>query len=60
MSQEYVEIRGARENNPKDVSPRIPKHKITIFTGVSGSGISPMRRSGRRRSWAGWSMLGTP
>lgn len=40
MSQDYIEIRGARENNLKNVSLRIPKHKITIFTGVSGSGKS--------------------
>ena len=40
MSQEYIEIRGARENNLKNVSLRIPKRRITIFTGVSGSGKS--------------------
>src|SRR3954454_5405602 len=40
MAQEYIEIRRARENNLKDVSLRIPKRKITIFTGVSGSGKS--------------------
>jgi excinuclease UvrABC ATPase subunit len=40
MSQEYIEIRGARENNLKNVSLKIPKRKITIFTGVSGSGKS--------------------
>jgi len=40
VPQEYVEIRGARENNLKNVSLRIPKRKITIFTGVSGSGKS--------------------
>jgi len=40
MLQEYIEIRGARENNLKEVSLRIPKRKITIFTGVSGSGKS--------------------
>ncbi|WNS46876.1 excinuclease ABC subunit UvrA [Paenibacillus sp. MMS20-IR301] len=40
MTQEYIEIRGARENNLKDVTLRIPKRKITIFTGVSGSGKS--------------------
>ena len=40
MHQEYIEIRGARENNLKNVSLRIPKRKITIFTGVSGSGKS--------------------
>jgi excinuclease UvrABC ATPase subunit len=37
---EYIEIRGARENNLQDVSLRIPKRRITIFTGVSGSGKS--------------------
>src|SRR5579862_6721649 len=40
MPQEYIEIRGARENNLKDVTLRIPKRKLTIFTGVSGSGKS--------------------
>lgn len=38
--QEYIRIRGARENNLKNVSLDIPKRKITIFTGVSGSGKS--------------------
>lgn len=40
MNQEYIEIRHARENNLKNVSLRIPKRQITIFTGVSGSGKS--------------------
>ncbi len=40
MPLEYIEIHGARENNLKGVSLRIPKRKITIFTGVSGSGKS--------------------
>src|SRR5829696_8602681 len=40
MPQEYIEIRGARENNLKNISLRIPKRQITIFTGVSGSGKS--------------------
>ena len=40
--QEYIEIRGARENNLKDVSINIPKRQITIFTGVSGSGKSSL------------------
>ncbi|MEK3884475.1 excinuclease ABC subunit UvrA [Paenibacillus sp. PL2-23] len=38
--QEYIVLSGARENNLKNVSLRIPKRKITIFTGVSGSGKS--------------------
>ncbi|WP_207942488.1 excinuclease ABC subunit A [Enterococcus sp. DIV2402] len=37
---EYIEIIHARENNLKNVSLKIPKNKITIFTGVSGSGKS--------------------
>ncbi len=40
MSHEFIEIFGARENNLKDISLKIPKNKITIFTGVSGSGKS--------------------
>lgn len=39
-NQEYIVITAARENNLKNVSLRIPKRKITIFTGVSGSGKS--------------------
>ncbi len=42
MTQEYIEIRGARENNLKDVNLKIPKRKITIFTGISGSGKSSL------------------
>jgi len=38
MPQEYIELSGARENNLKNVSLRIPKRRITVFTGVSGSG----------------------
>src|ERR1043165_3147120 len=40
MQQEYIRIRVARENNLKNESLDIPKRKITIFTGVSGSGKS--------------------
>ncbi|MET0398381.1 MAG: excinuclease ABC subunit UvrA [Longimicrobiaceae bacterium] len=39
-ASEFIEIRGARENNLREVSLRIPKRRITIFTGVSGSGKS--------------------
>lgn len=35
-------IQGARENNLKDISVNIPKQKITVFTGVSGSGKSSL------------------
>src|SRR5438105_9217121 len=37
-----IEIRGARENNLKGVSLDIPKQKITVFTGGSGSGKSSL------------------
>ncbi|HTF19490.1 MAG TPA: excinuclease ABC subunit UvrA [Chryseolinea sp.] len=40
MKQEFIQIRGARENNLRNISLSIPKRKITIFTGVSGSGKS--------------------
>lgn len=40
MYHEFIEIRGARENNLKDITLKIPKRAITIFTGVSGSGKS--------------------
>src|ERR1044072_4269311 len=40
MQQEFIEIKGARENNLRNVSLQIPKRKSTIFTGVSGSGKS--------------------
>jgi excinuclease ABC A subunit len=38
--QEYIEITNAHENNLKNVTLKIPKRKITVFTGVSGSGKS--------------------
>ena len=40
MKQEYIEVINGRENNLKNVHVQIPRGKITIFTGVSGSGKS--------------------
>ena len=37
-----IEVRGARENNLRDVSLDIPKRQLTVFTGVSGSGKSSL------------------
>jgi excinuclease UvrABC ATPase subunit len=37
-----IEVRGARENNLKNISLDIPRRQITIFTGVSGSGKSSL------------------
>ena len=42
MNREYIDIKGAREHNLKDVSLQIPKNKIIVFTGVSGSGKSSL------------------
>jgi len=38
----YIEIRGARENNLKDINVKFPLHTITSVTGVSGSGKSSL------------------
>ncbi|WP_394827837.1 ATP-binding cassette domain-containing protein [Pendulispora albinea] len=40
--RQLIEVHGARENNLKNVSLNIPKRKITVFTGVSGSGKSSL------------------
>jgi len=39
---ELIRVHGARENNLKDVSVEIPKRRLTVFTGVSGSGKSSL------------------
>lgn len=40
--RQFIEVRGARENNLKDISLNIPKQQVTVFTGVSGSGKSSL------------------
>ncbi|MGW0337029.1 ATP-binding cassette domain-containing protein [Streptomyces sp. NPDC003011] len=41
-SHDLIRVHGARENNLKDISIEIPKRRLTVFTGVSGSGKSSL------------------
>ncbi|NHT19426.1 excinuclease ABC subunit UvrA [Cellulomonas sp. IC4_254] len=41
-THDLIRVRGARENNLKDVDVEIPKRRLTAFTGVSGSGKSSL------------------
>ncbi|MGX1472802.1 UNVERIFIED_CONTAM: excinuclease UvrABC ATPase subunit [Streptomyces canus] len=41
-SHDLIRVHGARENNLKDVSIEIPKRRLSVFTGVSGSGKSSL------------------
>jgi excinuclease UvrABC ATPase subunit len=41
-SHDLIRVHGARENNLKDVTLEIPKRRLTVFTGVSGSGKSSL------------------
>lgn len=42
MNNEYIDIKGAREHNLKNISLTIPKNKLVVLTGVSGSGKSSL------------------
>ena len=48
-----VEVRGARENNLKEVDVSIPRNALVVFSGVSGSGKSSLAPSVRSRSSSG-------
>ena len=39
---DMIRVQGARQNNLKDVTVAIPKRRLTVFTGVSGSGKSSL------------------
>ena len=42
MSNDFIDIKGAREHNLKNISISIPKNKLTVITGLSGSGKSSL------------------
>ena len=43
MAINEIKIRGAKENNLKNLSVSLPKEKLIVFTGVSGSGKSTLK-----------------
>ena len=40
--QSYIEVTGARVHNLKNIDVRIPRHSLTVITGLSGSGKSSL------------------
>lgn len=42
MANQYIEIKGAREHNLKNINLKIPRDKLVVFTGLSGSGKSSL------------------
>ena len=44
-THDAIKIIGARQNNLQDIDLEVPKNKITVFTGVSGSGKSSLRQN---------------
>ena len=42
MEEKYIEIKGARVNNLKNINVTIPRNKLIVVTGVSGSGKSSL------------------
>ena len=52
-SHDLIRVQGARVNNLKDLSIALPKRRLTVFTGVSGSGKSSLVLARSRRSRSG-------
>jgi excinuclease UvrABC ATPase subunit len=57
-SHDLIRVQGARVNNLKDVSVQIPKRRLTVFTGVSGSGKSSLVVSPSSTSTSGLDRFG--
>jgi energy-coupling factor transporter ATP-binding protein EcfA2 len=51
-SHDLIRVQGARVNNLKDVSVELPKRRLTVFTGISGSGKSSLVFEHHRRGVA--------
>ena len=41
-NQKYIKVKGAREHNLKNINVSIPKDKLVVITGLSGSGKSSL------------------
>ena len=42
MANDFIEIKGGREHNLKNIDVKIPKNQLTVVTGLSGSGKSSL------------------
>ena len=42
MAKEFIEVRGASEHNLKNIDVKVPRDKLVVFTGLSGSGKSSL------------------
>ena len=51
---DYIEIKGARVNNLKNINVKIPRNKLVVVAGVSGSGKSSLAFDTLYASWSQW------